>query len=116
MEDIQPARQLKILNALLFFAQIGGNFIGNPGGELLLMTDGEATAVGDLLGRLVHHVRGDPPVEGDQHGGRDNGGPHRIAEDIEGDRDQPRLLKHDVTSQHNGADTGYAPEQDVNNI
>ena len=44
MEDIQPARQLEVFNALFFFAQVRRKFIGNPGGELLLVTAGNSFA------------------------------------------------------------------------
>ena len=47
------------------------------------MTDGEAAAVGDQLSRLEHHVGGDTPVQGDQHGGTDDGRPHSVTKDKE---------------------------------
>ncbi len=37
-----------------------------------------------------------PLVQGNQYRRADNGGPHGIAEDIERDRNQPRLLEHDA--------------------
>lgn len=116
VENIQPARQFKIFDALFFFAQIRRDFIGNPGGKLLLVADGEAATVGDVLRGLVHHVGGDTPVERDQHRGADNGRPHWVAKDKEGNRNQPCLLEHDMASQHDGANTGNAAQQNVNDV
>ena len=116
MENVQPARQFEVFNAFLFFAQERRDFIGNPGSKLLLVTDGETAAVRHFLSRLVHHVGGNTPVQGNQYRRADNGGPHGIAEDIERDRNQPRLLEHDVPGQHDGANTGNASQQDVTNI
>ena len=116
MEDIQPAGQLEVFDALLFFPQIRRHFVGNPRGKLLLVTDGKTAAVGDQLSRLEHHVGGDPPVQRDQYRGADNGRPHPVTKDEERDRNQPRLLKHDMASQHDGADTGNAAQQDVTDV
>ena len=80
------------------------------------MADGEAATVGDVLRGLVHHVGGDTPVERDQHRGADNRGPHWVTEDIERNRDQTRLLEHDVTGKHDGANTGNATQQHVDNV
>ena len=80
------------------------------------MTDGEAAAVSHFLGRLVHHVRGNAPIERYQHRRTDNGRPHRVAEDVKRDGNQPSLLEHDVPGQHDGANTGNTPQQDVTNI
>ena len=109
MEDIQPAWQLEIFYALLFLTQIRRDFVSNPGGELLLVTDGKTTAVGHFLGRLVHHIGGNAPVERHQHRGTDDGGPHRVTKDVERDSNQPRLLEHDVPSQHDGSNAGNTP-------
>ena len=116
VEDIEPAWQLEVFHTLLFFPQIRRHFVGNPRGKLLLVTDGEAAAVGDQLSRLEHHVGGDTPVQGDQHGGTDDGRPHSVTKDKERDGDQPRLLKHDMASQHDGADAGYPAQQDVTDV
>ena len=80
------------------------------------MSDGESAAVGNFLGRLVHHVGGNAPIERHQYRRADNSRPHRIPEDIERDGNQPRLLEHDVPGQHDGANTGNAPQQYVTNI
>ena len=116
MEDIQPARQFEVFNTLLFFAQVRRNFVSNPGGELLLVTDGEAAAVRNVLRWLIHHVGGDAPVKRDQYCRADDGGPHWVAEDIERNRNQPRLLEHDMTSQHDGTNTGNATQQHVTDV
>ena len=116
MEDIQPARQLKVFNTLFFFAQVRRNFISNPGSKLLLVTDGKTATVGHYLGWLVHHVGGDTPVERDQHRGADNRGPHWVTEDIERNRNQPRLLEHNVPGEHDGANTGNAAQQNIDNV
>ena len=50
-------------STLSSFPQIRRHFVGNPRGKLLLVTDGEAAAVGDQLSRLEHHVGGDTPVQ-----------------------------------------------------
>ena len=63
VEDVQPAGQLEVFDALLFFPQPGRHFVGNPRGELLLVPDRKTAAVGDQLSRLVHHIGGNAPVE-----------------------------------------------------
>ena len=116
VEDIQPARQFEVFNTLLFFAQVRRNFVSNPGGELLLVTDGEAAAVRNVLRWLIHHVGGDAPVKRDQHCRADDRGPHWVAEDIERNGNQPRLLEHDVPGEHDGANTGDAAQEHVNDV
>ena len=80
------------------------------------MTNGETTAVGHFLCRLVHHVGGNAPVERNQNRGADNGRPHGVAEDKQRNGNQPRLLEHDVTSQHDGTNTGNATQQHVTDV
>lgn len=62
VEDIQPAVQFEIFNTLLF-CPVRRDFVSNPGGELLLVTDGETAAVRNVLRWLIHHVGGDAPVK-----------------------------------------------------
>ncbi len=73
------------------------------------MTDGKTATVGHFLGRLVHHIGGNAPVERHQHRCTDDGRPHGIAKDVERNGDQARLLEHDVPGQHDGANTGNPP-------
>ena len=109
MEDIQPARQLEIFHALLFLTQIRRDFVSNPGGELLLVTDGKTAAVSHFLCRLVHHIGRNAPVERHQHRSADDRGPHWITKDVERDGNQASLLEHNVPGQHDGANAGNTP-------
>jgi len=69
MENIQPARQFEIFNTVFFLAEIRRDFISDPRGKLLLVTNREAAVFGHGLRRFVHHVRGNAPVQGYQNCG-----------------------------------------------
>ncbi len=61
VEDVQPLWQLQVIDALLLIAQFRRHLGGNPGGDLLLVADGEPCPASHFLGWLEHDVGGDPP-------------------------------------------------------